>query len=427
MKNTVLAAIVVIVVVIVIVASLAVILMRPSPSTASDMYTPNVVSAQDVGRSLGGTWSQKVGTAGVIHNYGGFESLINMSTGYGVGLNFAPAEFYSHTTLVPSMYSSIASGSTFLNSSSSTNYVFPVSSFELGIFAPSKMGFASVGYVQFTNSDYSTSIFNSIYQNVTNVSTTSYMTYRGDYNGSDFVYAWNSTMIGQGSNAHNYNLSVLVGLDKPYLIYIFYLVTGNESLQSFENLFSTQVSMVAQISSSVRSDFVSSSDLNTTLKSDYLQEIAAQVSISNASQMLNTIYSLEGYSSSYSSSVSQYSALVNQTIGNLTGLGLAAYLGNNSGNMSAVMVGYASFLSDNASLELFTLLEAYSHIHEITVNGYNALELNETVSVSGQTFSEGFIVVDYKNTLVSALVAGSLSLTMSQLSTIAQDQMSLMK
>lgn len=429
MKNKAIAAIVVVVVVIVIAASLTVILMKPSTSDSSKMFTPNVVSAQDMGKDLGGTWAQKMGTSGVVSSYSSFESFLNTSTGLASGYSFAPSAFYSHITIVPALYGAVGSSVPSMASLGSSEQ-FPVSSFELALFAPSKLGFASVGYLQFTNTSALNSIFYSAFSNLTNASSKDSMLYKGTYDGDNFIYAWNSTDVGQGSDMHAYNLSVLLGLDAPYLIYIFYMVTGNDTLSSFESLFSTQISMVASVSSSFISSFVSTSDLNSTLKSDYVQEIAAKVSISNASELLGTFYSLEGYDG-YSIGGSS-SVLINQTIGNLTGLGMSAYLGNSSGNMSAVAIGYATFLNDNASLEIFTLLEAYtgsvnsqSQLHVVTVDGYNALVFNITVSMNGQTFSEGFIVVDYKNALVSALVIGSLSLTPGQLETIVGDQMTL--
>ncbi|MGC8608388.1 MAG: hypothetical protein ACP5UV_00780, partial [Thermoplasmata archaeon] len=341
-------------VVIVLAASLTFILMKPSSATGSEaMGTPNIVPAQDVGKDLGGTWTQKMGSSGVISSSSGIADLLSNSV-----TGISPTSFLSKSPIASDL--PVSPTTRFKQSSINSPIAqFPLSSFEVALFSPSKMGFASVGYLQFTNSSDSVKIFNMVYENASNTASSTSIVYKGVYDGHKIVYAWNSTVIGQGSSAHNYNISVLIGLDDPYVIFLFYMVTSNDTLHSFEALFGDQVSMVSGISSKVTSDFVTTSILNTTLNSDYTQALAVQISISNASSMLNTIYSLEGYSTTTSSYSSTYSQILNQTLGNLTHIGAAVYVGNSSGNLSGVLLGYASFENDSASSSLFTLLEGY--------------------------------------------------------------------
>ncbi len=451
MTNKVTAVIVVLVVVVVVVGSLfaAGILSLPtSPtktSTSGSPGAPNVVSSSTVSKAYGGTWQQNSGSSGQISSPQGLQDLMNTSGGG--SLSLAP---HSGPLQANGLLGELAAnGYPSAVATPSTGNVSPLNgliAFEMGIFAPSgkELAFSSVGFLEYSNASINGGIFNDIYVNVTNVTNSSYTggysyMHKGVSSGHEYVfvsaYMPTSTYNGTTGNftasyKNSFNTSAFIGLDNQFIIFISYVSHQNQTLSVFESLFASEMSVAASVSISQASTFVSSSTLATSLAGSWSQDITAGIAIHNATTLINEWLNASASASSSSIPITATEhATINETIGNITNIGVSLYTSPSSGKITEVgSVGYITFTGNSAANKTFFALQLAISSSPIVgsgfVGGYSYLNVSsQQVNSSGITIHTSVVAVQYKNFIIFEVFSGTSSFTIQELKNVASAEM----
>ena len=449
MSNKFTALIVVLVVVVVVVGSLfaAGILSLPTSSTNSSTSgspgAPNVVNSSTVSKAYGVTWQQNTGSSGQISSSHGLQDLMNSSSGSSIPLSVQSSSSRANGLLgdlAANGYPSAVAAPSVSGNSPLNDLV----AFEMGIFSPAgkNFSFSSVGFLQYSSSSLSANIFHNLSANVTNSSVHTNGAYsninKGTYNNSEFVYAssYATTTTYYNNSSHiiytypyaNVDTAALVGLYKQFIIYIFYMSPVNLSLLKAETLFAAQANVAASVSVSQSSTFVSSSTLAINLAGSWSQDITVGVAIHNATTLLNDYLNFSASNSGSASGISaSHHRILNETLGNITDLGVSLYTSPSSGNITEIgAVGYVTFTDHAAANFTFTTLTVLalasgsSMIGTGNVSGYSYLNLSShQLNYSGYTTYTSVVAVQYKNFIVFELFTGNMNLKLSQLKSVA--------
>jgi hypothetical protein len=298
MKTGVTAAIAVVVVIVVVVAALFAMGILPPKGSGGGASTStpganNVVGTSQVNNAFAGSgsWSSITGSTGTVSSSSGLQSVINLTTvgpATAAGLNGAalgnPAIHWIAANGYP--YAGAVSGP--------SGDIASVVGFEVGIFSPSSsssFSFATVGFLQYSDTSTPSSIFAQAYVNVSNTTSVSFgthiTTHKGVYSGHEFVYesSYSPTSIYYNGASYTYNYShslntsALIGYSGQFIIFIFGEAQTNSTftMQSFETLYGSELTAVGSISFSLGSSFLSSSTLGTDTGTTWNQDMVAGV------------------------------------------------------------------------------------------------------------------------------------------------------
>ncbi len=450
MKKGVTAAISIVVVLIIVVAALfasGIISLNSNTVTKGVTGANNVVSASDVGNSLGGTWTANAGTSGEITSSTGLQQVVNISTGASIA-NAGSSNAVSKNILIGSL---AANGYPAVEQASQYgNYSGGIVGFELGIFSPasSQFSFATVGFLQYNNAATPTSAFANIYGNFSNysaynISGSFYLSEKGtsDLNHQYVfasVYAPSSSTgtYNYTTNTFNYNYnysksvneSVLIGSDGNFLIFIIGFTQANLTVSSYLTLFDDQVKVAASMSTSLVSTFVSTSTLSTETATTWSQDIAAGIYLNNPSKIINEYLDAQVGAANISSGDN---LLINETLGNLTNVGVSMYSSPATGTPTNIgVVGYFQFSSANSVNVIATLIEASAGsepgLHFANLSGnlginFSASYLNSTTGVT--TYENGYVLLE-GHFIVFDFFFGTTNFNLVQLKAVASSEIS---
>ncbi len=442
MKTGVTAAIAVVVVIVVVVAALfatGILSYKGSGSgtnnSGTSTSTPgasNVVGTSQVNNAFGGSWSSSTGSTGTVSSSSGLQSVINLTTGgtaTKAGLNGAALGN-------PAIHWIAASGYPYAGAvSGPSGDIASVVGFEVGIFSPSSsssFSFATVGFLQYSDTSTPSSIFAQAYVNVSNTTSVSFGTYitthKGVYSGHEFVYesSYSPTSIYYNGASYTYNYShslntsALIGYSGQFIIFIFGEAQTNSTftMQSFETLYGNELTAVGSISASLGSTFLSSSTLGTDTGTTWNQDMVAGVHISDAKGILNSYIQFETNGAPNIPSTDR--ALLNGTVGSLTEVGASLYTSPTSGTINEIAsIGYFQFNSALAVSNITTLLEAVGASYHLgsgtTAQGNTYFNLTGTSTNStGATVYTSLVLFIDGNNIIYGFFDGFQDITLSQ-------------
>ncbi|MHB8360274.1 MAG: hypothetical protein ACYDAO_03285 [Thermoplasmataceae archaeon] len=352
--------------------------LSSSPTTSSgtpsalnpniQQKAPNVVNSATVNTSLGGSWEQKMGASGSASNFSSATPVMSFGL---IGPSakpydaVLPAGIPGIENTHMSIYTPLTTSTQNYNPSNIT-----ITAFEANLYEPAGTGFAAVGYMQFVNSNNASQVYNYINasaHNSYNISTSATIL----NNGHNYLYQWAKQPFGYKNTM--WNLSIVIGLDGTYLIGVFYFTPANLSENHFTKLLSSEITMLSNPASNpINSVFLTTSQVDSQTGISFNNTFKAVIGISNGLQMFNEIINAYNTPSSQSSS-SAYRITMNDTLGNLTLVGLSEFLGGsynvsvNEGNgysynmtqQITTTVGIANFSNTNAPSTVFTTITGF--------------------------------------------------------------------
>ncbi|MHB1663177.1 MAG: hypothetical protein ACYCSG_05045, partial [Thermoplasmataceae archaeon] len=229
-----------------------------------------------------------------------------------------------------------------------------VQQFEANLYEPSGNGFAAVGYLQFQSSNNVTQVYQYInysahasynYSSVT--SGKIFLT-----NGNDYLYQWVQAPF--GSNNSLWNLSILIGTDGTNLIGIYYFTPDNLSMTHFTSLLNAEITKLSNPSTNpINNVFITASQVDTQTGISFKNSFSALIGINDGMKMFNE------YAKAYNIMPSSLSPpdrlLINDTVGNLTLIGMSVF---NDGNYS---VNGSVGISYTEPIETMTTIANFSN------------------------------------------------------------------
>ena len=322
---------------------------------------PNVVNSSVVNSSLGGQWSQRAGASGSASSLSSAASITSFgmmgpsSSPYKADLSFAVRG------IVDPQFNIVTPMTTSTQNFNPSNVI--IKQYEANLYEPSGNGFAAIGYIQFNNTTSASYVY--AYMNSSAHTSYNYTGGSGNKlfltNGENYLYQW--TQGAFGTNNTLWNLSITIGLDGAYLIGIFYFTPDNLSLSHFTSLLNAEISKLSNPSSNIINNvFLTDSQVETQTNIAFVQEVSVIVGISNGAQMFNEY--AKAYNLEQSVSSSGERKIINETIGNLTLIGLSEYTAGEynytspNGQLSGsapimAMVGIANFSNTIAPATIF--------------------------------------------------------------------------
>jgi hypothetical protein len=384
------------------------------PTTSPQYNSPNVVSSNQVNKSVGGSWTQTTGTTGTSSNA---SAGIGILEGDG-GSYFSSYSSTPLTTYVLPGYSQLVNRMPFLSFSGSshssgkaTSYVSAptstspsvsgITSLELAVFQPvSGTGIVTVGYISERNQSEVSHIWAVINDSAQN-STTSNVTLGFTSSGTPYVYAFvkSNEFIGlfSGLNTTSDFVNVMISVYSHDLILVLHLSTVNVSKSSILSLMNSEVTILKNPAPSPsHSIFLNSSQIEGQtglLETNFLQ---VDVNIQNASSLFR-----EFVNTSNTATTQSESAYLNDALSNLSAIAFSAY-GNGSGN--STLIGLAKFNNYyNATLfnALFAIFPNTQQFVNLTYNGsrYIFLSANTTEgTMNDQSYvNVSLMFFDYKS------------------------------
>ena len=359
-----------------------------SPSSNS-VGASNVVGESAVNSALGGNWGQGGGSTGTVSNSAGLDALFGAHSGSLPTTLAGPAMAAQTSVNNPVLKQVQTSGYQLSLAGPPSSPFYGLISFEFSIFGQNTSGpqFLTVGYLQYNVS--ASPLFNDIWVNATNTSfsnsSMSAFMYKGTTQGYEFV------MVSAHTFTSKFNISLLVGYTGDFFIFMAYAGYANQTLAHFESLYANEAKLVASISQSFRSTFVSASNLTTDTGITWTQDITTGIGIHNAKELI--------YSAAYVMNMTipnKYKADINNTIGSITEIGIGVYTNGSMSNPSnAAILGYVTFSSSSSANSSYTVL---------------TLALSGSPIVGGGTFASGPMSGDeYTNiTLPPSMTGGSI-------------------
>ena len=399
MKKSITAAIAVLVVILVIIVGLyyAGILKIQNQNNGSSSYAPNVVSTSEVSKSLGGTWTRSSSGYGTSGNVSSFFNLL----GGGISQPITVMDASAGHSGSPQAIIASAQDQPYEN----------ISAFEFSVYSPNHAGFAAVGYATLKTSSDASNTFTAIYSNVTSSSETGQFTTKGSVSGNEYVYHW-AYLSNTSLTPSNQNESILIGIYGSSIIGIFYLTPSNLSLDNFTSLYLDQISKMSSITNPASiAVFVSSATVGSNIGGSWQNNIGIDVQIQNATSILHEFFgSLSNSSSLTKADVN----ILNQTVGNLSEIGLQAY---SYGSMNSTVIGFAKFLNDKVPFAIYLAAVAYyqnatngqissDNISYIYYHSYiPGYYYNATYNYPGQ--NDSLLFADYNDYVIGLLYSGS--------------------
>ena len=384
------------------------------PTTSPQYNSPNVVSSNQVNKSVGGSWTQTTGTVGVANNA---SSGIGILEGDG-GSYFSSYSSTPLTTYVLPGYKQLVERMPFLalsdssfNPGGATPYVSAptstspsvsgITSLELAVFQPANgTGIVTVGYISERNQSEVNHIWTIMNDSAQN-STTSNVTLGFTTSGTPYIYAFvksnEFTSLFAGLNATSDFVNVMISVYSNYLILVLHVSTVNVSQSSILSLMNSEVTVLKNPAPSpCHPIFLNSSQIQSqtgVFETNYLQ---VDVNIQNASSLFR-----EFVNTSNTATTASESTYLNDALSNLSAIAFSTY-GNGTGNTT--LIGLLKF-NDNYNTTLFDLAIAITsrsqQIFNSTYDGARYIFVNANTTegtMNGQAYlNVSLMLFDYKS------------------------------
>lgn len=296
-----------------------------TPATNSNVQqkAPNVVSSTQVNQSLGGGWNQKAGASGSSSNLSTAASITSF------GLVNPGSNPYEGTLITGINGMRSTHFTAFTPVTMSAQHLNPnmtVQQFEANLYEPSGNGFAALGYLQLQSSNNVTQVYQYInysahasYNYSSGTSSRIFLT-----NGKDYLYQWAQAPFGDNNSL--WNLSILIGTDGTNLIGIFYFTPDNLSTTHFTSLLNAEITKLSNPSTNpINNVFLTTSQIDNQTGLSFKQQFSALVGISNGLAMFNEYNHAYNIVPTYYTSDPTYNTLINDTISNLSLIGIASF------------------------------------------------------------------------------------------------------
>ncbi len=294
-----------------------------TPATNSNIQqkAPNVVSSTQVNQSLGSGWNQRAGASGSASNLSTATSITTF------GLVNPGSNPYKTSLITGIRGMKNTHFSVFTPVTMSTQHLNPnltVQQFEANLYEPSGNGFAALGYLQFGSSNNVTQVYQLInysahsYYNYSSVSSSKiYLT-----NGKNYLYQWAQKPF--GNNNSLWNLSILIGTDGANLIGVFYFTPDNLSMTHFTSLLNAEITKLSNPSANpINNVFITTSQVDAQTGISFNNTFSALIGINNGTAMFNEY--AKAYNIETSSLTPSERLLINDTVGNLTLIGMSEF------------------------------------------------------------------------------------------------------
>lgn len=323
---------------------------------------PNVVSVSTVNNSLGGAWTQRAGASGTASNLSSAGSITSFGM---VGPSSSPYRAdlsVGIRGIVEPQFNIVTPLTTSTQNFNPSNIT--IKQFEANLYEPSGNGFAAVGYIEFNNSNDASYVYT--YMNSSAHTSYNYTIGTGQNiyltNGQNYIYQWSQSTFGVNNTL--WNLSITIGLDGANIIGIFYFTPDNLSISHFTSLLNAEMSKLANPSSNlINNVFITSSQVVTQTNIPFVHDVSVIIGISNGLQMFDEY--AKAYNLYQSVSNPSEHLLINDTIGNLTLIGMSEYTAGyyNYSSASGQMIGsvqittgvaIANFTNTNTPSTIFT-------------------------------------------------------------------------
>ena len=365
---------------------------------------PNVVSSSVVNSSLGGQWSQRAGASGSASNLSSAASITSFgmmgpsSSPYKADLSFAARG------IVDPQFNIVTPMTTSTQNFNPSNVT--IKQFEANLYEPSGNGFAALGFIQFNNASSASYVYEYMNSSAHNSYNFSSGTNQKIFltNGVNYLYQW--TQGAFGTNNTLWNLSITIGLDGAYMIGIFYFTPDNLSLSHFTSLLNAEISKLSNPSSNIINNvFLTDSQVKTQTNMQFVQEVSLIVGISNGMQMFNEY--AKAYNLEQGISTPSEHLLINDTIGNLTLIGLSEYTageynysspnGQFTGSIPIMtMVGIANFSNTNIPNTIFVGIDGLASANSAIAANSSTGNINYGNLGSGQyLYIHGYASTSY--------------------------------
>lgn len=374
--------------------------------TVKNGYAPNVVTASDLNKSLGGTWTRASSGYGSASNVSTVLGLVSTTTPTIAGsssVHYTPA--LGVQTPNPSAYGNIGS-------------------FEFSIFSPNHAGFAGVAIANYRTEADANATYAYMAASVTPQSNSTSLVALGNASGYDYIYVW-AKVDSMNLTPNSQNESLLVGHYLQHLILIFYLTPGNLSQDHFASLYLDQINNLKSTSGLPSNNvLVTASGLGNAIGGTWNSTFMVNLEVANASAILHE------FSGTLTNTTGAQRALVDQILGNLSQVALQSYV---SGKSNSTVFGFAKFLNDKVPyalyLDVLGLVSALGNSSTGNVSGaqyvYYSLYIGKSF-FNPTPYSLSILVADYNTYAIMGMYTGTHNVTQSQFASLLQAQISLL-
>lgn len=379
-------------------------------STSPQYNSPNVVSSNQVNKSMGGNWSQTTGSTATASNASAGMAIIE---GGGSSISFTgttPLTTYvmpgynqivgkmPYISLQNSNAQSISATPSTSSTTSNTSPLNGLTSLEFAVFQPtSGAGIVTVGYISEKNLSIVTQVWTAMNNSAAN-STSANVSMGMTAAGTPYIYGYfESSLFEHVSTAFNATgmyVNVMLSVYTKHLILVLHLSTVNESLNSTLSLMNSEVSILEHASSEpAHPIFITSTQIQAQTGINETNFLQVDVNIQNAS----TLYK-EFVNTSNMTTTSSESAYMGEAMSNISTIAFSTY-GDGQGN--ATLVGLLKF-NNNFNTTLFngflTLTHNYSKVFKSsTLNGSRYVFFSENSTISASNSNISIVLFDYNS------------------------------